>query len=143
MKDGSDFEIFIGIVAPLGTERKKFIKSLKDKFSANGYNVQTISITTELINFKKPKKTSKGYEYFIKMEICSLLRKEHSNGFLIGAVIKKIKELRKNTDQKSVYIIDQIKHVCEYNILSHLLDRSGDLEQKLGKIRAIPILLVY
>ena len=27
--------------------------------------------------------------------------------------------------------------------LTGALDRSGDLEQKLGKIRAIPILLVY
>ncbi|MFO9703139.1 deaminase [Legionella pneumophila serogroup 1] len=120
MELNSDFEIFIGVVAPLGTERKWFLKSLEEKFKSSGYQVIKISITDEIIKFTGNDNRAYSFEYFVKMEICNELRKEYSNGFLMGIVINRIRELRKNKNQKIIYIIDQIKNVNEYNVLSHV-----------------------
>ncbi|HAT8656815.1 deaminase [Legionella pneumophila] len=116
----SDFEIFIGVVAPLGTERKWFLKTLKEKFSLSNYLTEEISITDEMIKFTSNDNKALSFEYFVKMEICNELRKNYSNGFLMGIVINKIRKLRKNKNKKVVYIIDQIKNVNEYNVLSHV-----------------------
>lgn len=120
MEVNSDFEIFIGVVAPLGTERKWFIDVLEEKFESRGYIIEKISITNEIIQFTKNDCKALSFEYFVKMEACNQLRKEYSNGFLMGVIIDKIRSLRKLGNKKVVYIIEQIKNVTEYNILSHI-----------------------
>ncbi|HIF0226743.1 TPA: deaminase [Legionella anisa] len=120
MEVNSAFEIFIGVVAPLGTERKWFIDVLEEKFDARGYHIERISITKEIIHFAKNNCHALSFEYFVKMEACSELRKKYSNGFLMGVIIDKIRSLRKKENKKVVYIIEQIKNVTEYNILSHV-----------------------
>lgn len=113
------FEIIIGIAAPLGTDRKTFLDTLEMKLKERKYVVKKISITEELINFTE-KNTAISFKYFVKMEVCNELRKKYSNGFLMGLVINKIRELRNDGEDKVVYIIDQIKNLDEYNILSHV-----------------------
>ncbi|MHA3183322.1 deaminase [Legionella pneumophila] len=120
MELNTDFEIIIGVVAPLGAERKWFLKSLEEKFTKNGYVTRRISITDEIINFTGKDNRTLSFEYFVKMEICNELRKRYSSGFLMGIVIHKLRELRENKNQKVVYVIDQIKNVNEYNVLSHV-----------------------
>ena len=45
------FEILIGIIAPLGTDRKWFVNALEDRFVARDYSIEKISVTQEVINF--------------------------------------------------------------------------------------------
>ncbi|ARB93016.1 hypothetical protein A6J40_12880 [Legionella longbeachae] len=120
MEANPAFEIFIGIVAPLGTDRKWFVDALEEKFKTRDYSIEKISVTHEVINFIPNDCKATSYEYFVKMEACNELRKKFSNGFLMGVIINQIKKLRKKGKRKVIYIIEQIKNVDEYNILSHV-----------------------
>jgi undecaprenyl pyrophosphate synthase len=55
------------------------------------------------------------------MQICSELRKTKSNGILVNTIINSIrKERNKSTTKKTiVYLVDQLKNLGEYKVLSH------------------------
>lgn len=115
------FEIFIGLVSPLGCDKSSFIKNLKVAFNKRGYELEEITVTKLLIEADidiEPK----SLDYFIKMQICSKLRNEYTNSVLLEPVLKRIIEARKNygNDKKVVYLIDQLKNNDEYRLLSYL-----------------------
>lgn len=115
-------EVIIGIVSPLGTKKELFKKLLKTNFKSHGIKVINLSVTHELIEIPITLNIPKSLEYFLKMQICSELRKTKSNGVLVNTIINSIKkERRKNTTKKTiVYLVDQLKNLGEYKLLSHI-----------------------
>lgn len=134
MSNYSKPEIFIGIVAPIGTKKERIIGKLKKEFKKRQYEVIEIKITNFLFRDelvlkqqdelkKKLREYPKSFQYFLKMELCTKIRKEDGAGFLAGLAIKEIKEKRsKNSNKGTVYLIDQIKNIEEYKVLSTVYD---------------------
>lgn len=130
-------EIIIGLVYPIGSNPKDFIDSLKNLFIIHGYNLEKIKVSEDIAlafyenNICSDKKYSEfikninklpfSIKTFLKMEICSKIRQERGSGFLAKKIIEKISQLRKvkgNEDKKTIYLIDQLKHLDEFNILN-------------------------
>lgn len=115
-------EVILGIVSPLGTKKEIFKKLLYATFKSNGIKIINLSVTQELIQIPATLNISKSLEYFLKMQICSELRKTKSNGILVNTIINSIKKERnKNRTKKTiVYLVDQLKNLGEYKVLSHV-----------------------
>ncbi|HAW6245158.1 TPA: hypothetical protein JL724_001149 [Legionella pneumophila] len=121
LDENSEIEIIIGIVSPLGTNREKLLKDLETEFERKGYKVQKISLTKE--TFRIDCDDSKSFKYFLKMQLCNNIRNNITNGFFAFLTCLYITEYRnslKNKYKKIVFIIDQIKNLVEYEILSHV-----------------------
>lgn len=114
-------EIILGIVSPLGTNKEIFKKLLKENFKSHDIKLINLSVTDSLIEIPSRLNISKSLEYYLKMQICSELRTK-SNGILVNTIINSIKNERtKNTTKKTlVYLVDQLKNVGEYKVLSHI-----------------------
>lgn len=120
-------EIFIGLVAPIGSNRKNIKKYLEEAFEKFQYNYHYIKITDILFHDNAFANIPKSYKCYLKMELCNEIRKGYGNGFLAALVVDYIRKLRKNTKNQninkgSVYIIDQIKNLGEYHLLSNIYD---------------------
>ncbi|HDV5711125.1 TPA: hypothetical protein RJD49_002849 [Legionella pneumophila] len=121
VSEHSEIEVIIGIVSPLGTNRKKFLKDLENEFERRGYKVQKISLTTE--TFKIDCDDSNSFKYFLKMQLCNNIRAKIINGFFAFLACLYISEYRNSLEtnyKKKVFIVDQIKNIFEYEILSHV-----------------------
>lgn len=122
-KNALKFELFLGIVAPIGTEKDKFLESLKEELITNDYNPIDIEVTTPFIDMKcLMDDLPKSLIYFLKMQICSELRSKTSPGILVLPIVSSIiKKREKNKDKKKIiYIIDQLKNAGEHKILKHI-----------------------
>lgn len=118
-------EIVLGIVSPLGTNKDLFKKALESQLKLNKIKLVEISLTRELIKFKELQ-IPKSLEYFLKMQICSELRKKYSNGILINNILSAIRNKRKNFKKNHVvvYLIDQLKNVDESKVLHHIYGKN-------------------
>ncbi|KTC79083.1 cytidine/deoxycytidylate deaminase [Legionella cherrii] len=117
----SEMEIVVGIASPLGTNRENFIEELEREFKRKGYCVKKISLTKD--TFEIDCKNSESFKYYLKMQLCNNIRSQVTKGFfafLACLYISKYRKLFKKEQIKRVYIIDQIKNVTEYEILSHV-----------------------
>lgn len=123
-KNNHTSEIIIGIVAPLGTDKDKdkFIRALTERFEEYSYHVEdTISITKLIFNNKiNQLNNSKKLKLYLKMQMCSILRKTYCDSIMACLAVNKINKQRKKSYKKTVYIIDQLKHPAEHKIFSHI-----------------------
>lgn len=125
MSQESSTEIFIGLVAPIGSNLKIVEEKLKENLEKNGYNTIPIKIT-DIFDFSSIKGLPNSLKYYLKMELCTQLRGKLGTGILAAMAIKKIDEKRKKSKkengQKNAYIINQIKNKGEYDLLSNIYD---------------------
>lgn len=97
-------EVIIGLVAPLGTQKELFMDLLKKNFNLKDIDVIDVSVTKELIQIPESLNISKSLDYYLKMEICSELRKTKANSILVNAIISSVrKKERKNHHQKLLF----------------------------------------
>ncbi|WP_395632090.1 anti-phage dCTP deaminase [Aquidulcibacter sp.] len=116
------FEIFLGITAKIGTEKQILIDRLIDLFSAYGYTVEKIKVTSILkmqdssINFDEDHSVIAKYKKMI--DVCNGMRTSRDDIVILARwAIANIRQKRKlitgnerpNHSKKIVYIIDQLK----------------------------------
>lgn len=119
-------EIFIGLVAPIGTNLKKVKAELTRQFTTYDYDIVEIKITELAFDLKTLKeKLPKSFQYYLKMELCRELREEYGSGVLAALSIKNILRERKQNKKdhrRLVFLIDQIKNKGEYDLFSQIYD---------------------
>lgn len=109
-------ELVIGIVNAVGTESKRVLDPLSDRLKGFGYTVQEIRVSSLL---PTPEAEYKEY-YRIKhyMQKGDELRNSSKNNAILATgASAKIKEIRAGEPQKSVYIINSLKHPDEVEFL--------------------------
>lgn len=111
-----DSELVIGIVNAVGTESKRVIDPLSDRMKGFGYAVQNIRLSSLL---SAPGTKGGEYERIRHyMNKGDELRKDSENNAILAAgACVKIKGLRTGDPQKSVYIINSLKHPDEVEFL--------------------------
>ncbi|STX38810.1 deaminase [Legionella feeleii] len=158
----NEMEVIIGIVAPLGTNRKKFIEHVETGFTKRGYHVEIISLTKSMLDIQCD--NSESFKYYYKMQLCNNIRAEITNGFFAFfssyIITQKRKELYKKGQRKIIFIIDQIKNTVECDILNYIyglnyiqislfsneIERDKELKDKfsrdIDRIKELPTLII-
>jgi deoxycytidylate deaminase len=142
MRDTNNkLSFYIGIVAPLGVDRDKFIKTLNEvaknykiDFSNKPVNKksskETICKISEIINFNdaKQNKAPESFKIFAKMQIFNKLRQSQYRENLAKSIIKMTKKTKNNLLKKegdySLIVINQIKNMFEYELLSYVYGKN-------------------
>jgi cytidine deaminase len=109
-------ELIIGIVNAVGTESKRVLDPLSDRLKGFGYTVQDIRLSSLL---SAPAAGGREYErirhYMNKGD--ELRKGSENNAILAAGASAKIKEKRSGGPQKTVYIINSLKHPDEVEFL--------------------------
>lgn len=124
-------EIIIGLVSPIGTEKDVVVKTLQENIEAYdpACKVTKISLFGDIIEVQERAPSSqipKLFMYYLKMEFCNLIRSKLGNEFLAKLIIKYISDNRSaysvDTYNRRIYLIDQLKHTEEINLLNAVYD---------------------
>ena len=140
-------EIFVGLIAPIGTDKEKFIKEFESELNSEDQNSELIVINIfeksnqnrkkdnednsplHLFNVRKQPgipEIPKIFLYFLKMEFCNKIRESAlGKDALAKLVVNVISNKRKRItiDKKNIiYLIDQLKHTCEMDLLNSVYD---------------------
>lgn len=135
-------ELFIGFVAPIGTDLRGSINSFSDYFSSEGYNVVEIKVTEvfdQIATFLKPKKKlvsspeSRRLQTYIQYG--NQLRRTFDDDQILAAItITRIIQRRANkgagnktrvlAPEKNVYLLYQFKRREEIDLLRSIYGRA-------------------
>ena len=109
-------ELVIGIVNAVGTESKRVLDPLSDRLKGFGYPVQDIRLSALL---SAPETGGGEYERIrhYMSEGDELRKSSENNAILAAGASAKIKEIRSGEPQKTVYIINSLKHPDEVEFL--------------------------
>lgn len=116
----SKMEVIIGLVSPMGCNKKPFITKITTIFEKKGYLVKSIHVTDLL--YKEENDYPHSLNIYCKMQLCNELRTNY-RGSIAALIINEINRIRTKESEskdKIVYIIDQLKNEAEYEILSHV-----------------------
>jgi deoxycytidylate deaminase len=111
-----DSELVVGIVNAVGTESKRVLDPLSDRLKGFGYTVHDIRLSSLL---SAPVNGAGEYErirhYMSKGD--ELRKGSGNNAILATGASAKVKKIRTGEPQKSVYIINSLKHPDEVDFL--------------------------
>lgn len=140
MNSSPPVEIIIGIVARLGTKIDLLTKHIKTKAKELNYKVEEIRISSlmsdanyigkKLINDKSIKQyitniKSNDKDIRSKMDLGNTIRKKtNNNAYMSLLAVKKIIESRNKNNQKTIYIIRQLKRKEEIELLNEIYGHS-------------------
>ncbi|MEZ9142334.1 MULTISPECIES: anti-phage dCTP deaminase [unclassified Shewanella] len=125
-------ELVIGLCGAIGSGVRALQETLKSVLKASGYEIHHIRVSKLISKFSKDDLSSlNGYErYKLLQDAGDALRLEYKNAFLAECAIQDITIFRDKhhgtssddgevvkTDKKIAYIIDQLKHPDEINLL--------------------------
>lgn len=135
----NNLNFYIGIVAPLGVDRDKFIDTLNkvaknynmafDNKKPDDDNKKYTCKISDIINIPKSENDHipESFKIFAKMQIFNQLRLRHREE-LAKSIIEKIKntrdELLKEKTDYTLILIDQIKNMFEHDLLSHIYGKN-------------------
>ncbi len=140
----TESEIVIGLVSPVGTQKRAVLEPLEDRIKGFGYEVEVIRVSANLPDYKGQ---GKEYDRIIHLMSCGdEIRKDSGNNAILAAgVVKSIvtKRSEKHTPKKIVYIIDSLKHPDEVHFLRkvygngfYLFGIHVDIKKKLSYLTA-------
>lgn len=120
-------DVFLGLVAPIGSSRERIIDALTSSLDVYGYAVERIRLT-DLLDSVRPAGSSKlptrgqARYYTERMNAGDRLRRLAGNDSALAAlavarVAKKRLERRARTDPPTLYIFDSLKHPKEAALL--------------------------
>lgn len=111
-----DSELIIGIVNAVGTESKRVLDPLSDRLKGFGYTVHDIRLSSLL---SAPVNGAGEYERIrhYMSEGDELRKGSGNNAILAAGASARIKGIRTGEPQKSVYIINSLKHPDEVDFL--------------------------
>lgn len=128
-------ELFIGFVAPIGTDIRGAINSFSNYFAAEGYNVIELKVTAvfdRLAHYLKPKKKlvsspeAKRLQTYIQYG--NQLRQTFNDDELLAAItITRIVQRRTSSrlqPEKNVYLLSQFKRREEIDLLRSVYGRA-------------------
>lgn len=150
IKNRRSNELVIGLCGAIGSGVKTLKEKIIRELTINGYHVEHIRVSDLISERSKDiskKVNNKNYERYNKLQdLGDLLRKDYGNFICAELSILKIKELRelkygspqsddliRNT-HKTAYVIDQIKHPAEVEILKEVYRNNFYL---LGLLRTV------
>jgi cytidine deaminase len=117
LKGGSDSEIIIGVVSPIGTESKHVIDPLTSRLKGFGYTVQEIRVSNILpAPPSGPRKEYSRIKHYMA-EGDKLRQASNNNAILATGVAHQISTNRQGDPSKTAYIINSLKHPDEVNLL--------------------------
>lgn len=128
-------EIFIGFVAPVGTELTESIKSFGEYFRNKGYNIINIKVTDvfdELQKYLEPEEelvdSPIDKRYLSHIKYGNQIRKFYDDDSALAAItLSRMMHIRANRSpdnfEKNVYLIDQFKRPEEVELFRSIYGR--------------------